>query len=650
MKTSLFQYFASYTAPYILSAFASGVMLTSGLALSSSAFAAESDHLITMQEADIRAFIDDVSIVTGKTFLVDPRVQGKVTISSEQSLSPAEVFSVFKDVMRVHGYTTTRTATGEYRITLLQGAAQDAPLVSGAGVNGQFATIIIKLQHVQSSEAAKVIKPLMHTQGRLTAAQGGKVLVVTDFPENLRKARAIVEAMDINGRIMENVKLENLSAMDAEAALKSIAGPQSNYKVVGVSATNSILLEGEASEIAQLKSMLAGMDASGQMQRGAVSVIPLRFVDGESIVEILVNLLPAYTREGQSEPKVAYETGSNTIIISASAETQADLESVIRRLDVRRPQVLVEAIIVEISDTAAKELGVQFALGGVNGNEVPFIGTNFSRQAPNLLALSGALAGDSLGLSSAATDGLETAAVNSLLGLNGTTLGFGGISNDTLFSVILNAVEADTDSNILSTPFVTTLDNVAASFLVGQEVPITSSEGLTAATANPFRTFSREEVGIKLDVLPQISEGDVIRLEIKQEVSSIAGVATSSASDFITNKRQIETTVLANDGEIIVLGGLIQDDESFETSKVPILGDAPVIGNLFRSRGKSRDRTNLMVFLRPKIIRNAEDARPLTQYRLNQIRDEDIRQSGRIGSKLDMIINARDGYKQDDLE
>lgn len=621
---------------YFLTALTSAVLIAS--TVSAPVFAA-GDHLITMQQADIRAFIDDVSMVTGRTFLVDPRVQGKVTISSEKSLNPSEVFSVFKEVMRVHGYTVIRTATGEYRVTLIQGAAQDAPLTTGSGVNGQFATSIIKLSHIDAVDAAKVIKPLMHNQGQLTAAQGSKVIVVTDFPENLRKARAIVEAMDTNGRVMETVQLRNISAFDAEDALKAIAGPNASFKVVGIAATNSILLEGEASEIARLRPIISSMDTGGQAPRGAVSVIPLRFVDGASIVEILVSLLPAYAREGQPVPTVAHETGSNTIIISASGETQTALESVIRRLDVRRPQVLVEAIIVEISNSAAKELGVQFALGGVNGNEVPFIGTNFSRQAPNLLALSGALAGDKLGLSSTATSSLETAAVNSLLGLSGTTIGFGGVNNDTLFSVIVNAIEQDVDSNILSTPFVTTLDNVPASFLVGQEIPITSSEGLTAASANPFRTFSREEVGIKLEVLPQISEGDVIRLEIKQEVSSIAGVATSAASDFVTNKRQIETTVLANDGEIIVLGGLIQDDEGFEVSKVPVLGDVPVIGNLFRSKGKSRERTNLMVFLRPKIIRNAADARPLTDFRLNQIRNEDMSQSGRDTSKLDAVLN-----------
>jgi len=598
---------------------------------------AAGDHVITMQQADIRAFIDDVSIVTGKTFLVDPRVQGQVTISSEQSLSPKEVFEVFKDVMRVHGYTLIRTSTGEYRITLLQGAAQDAPFVSQYGVNGQLATTVIKLNYTDASSAAKLLKPVLHSQGILTANPGGNVLVITDFPENLRKAREIVAALDTDGRITQTVQLDNITAIDAEEAVKALAGNKLDFKAIAIPGSNSLILEGKSADLSRLTNVLQQMDLGGSSPRGAVSVVPLRFADGASLIEILTTLLPAFAKEGQPAPTVAYEAGSNAIVISAGGDTQQALESIIRKIDVRRPQVLVEAIIVEISNTAAKELGVQFALGGIDGNSVPFIGTNYSRQAPNILALTGALAGDRLGVADSST--LETAAVNSLLGLDGGIAGAGGLNNDTFFSVILNAVEQDDDSNVLSTPFVTTLDNVPATFLVGQEIPITTGESLGSNNVNPFRTFERQEVGIKLDVLPQISEGDVIRLAIKQEVSSVAGAITGS--DFITNKREIETTVLANNGEIIVLGGLIQDDEQINLDKVPILGDAPVIGKLFQSKGKSRVRTNLMVFLRPTIIRNSQDARPLTEERLNYIRNEDLKQSGRETSKFDQLVPNR---------
>jgi len=616
------------TAGFILASVFGGV---------STASYADDGHLITMQQADIRAFINNVSIVTGKTFIVDPRVQGKVTISSEQSISKAEVFEVFKDVMRVHGYTLVRTQTGDYRITLIQGAAQDAPFTEGSGINGRFATTIIKLNNTDAAEAARLIKPVMHSQGQLTANPGGNVLVITDFPENLRKAREIVKAMDLNDSVVETINLNQISAIDAEEALRAFGGTKPAYRVIAIPGSNSLIVEGPAAEVAKLRPIISSMDTGGASPRGAVSVVPLRFADGASIIELLTTLLPAYQNEGQPLPTVAYEAGSNTLVISASGETQAALEQIIRRLDVRRPQVLVEAIIVEISDDAAQELGVEFAVAGLNGNAVPLLSSGFSRSAPNILALTGAIASGADGFSEAE----QTAAINSLVGLDGVVAGIGGISNDTVFSVVLNALETDEETNVLSTPFVTTLDNVPATFLVGQEIPITTGEslGLGTANVNPFRTFERQEVGIKLDVLPQISEGDVIRLEIKQEVSSISGAISSIASDFVTNKREIETTVLANNGEIIVLGGLLQDDEEINLSKVPILGDAPLIGKLFQSKGKSRRKTNLMVFLRPTIIRNASDARPLTEDRLNRIRLEDIRQSGRTTSKIDGVLS-----------
>ena len=478
----------------------------------------------------------------------------------------------------------------------------------------------------------------MHSQGQLTANAGGRVLVITDFPENLRKAREIVSALDVSDSVMESINLTNLSPADAENVLRTLGGANAPFKVVAVPGTTNLLIEGSAAEVAKLRPIISAMDSGGTIPRGAVSVVGLRFADGESIIEILNTLLPAYLREGEAPPTVAYEQGSNTIVISASGETQDALEQIIRRLDVRRPQVLVEAIIVEISDTTARELGFEFAIAGLNGNAVPLLSSNFSRAAPNILSLAGAI--------STAQDGFsieeQAAAVSSIVGLDGGIAGIGGISNDTLYAAVINALETDQDSNVLSTPFVTTLDNVPATFLVGQEIPIVTGESLstagTAAVINPFRTFDRQEVGIRLEVLPQISEGDVIRLEIRQEVSSISGALTTLAEDFVTNKREIETTVLANDGEIIVLGGLLQDDEQIEVSKVPLLGDVPVVGKLFQSKGRSRAKTNLMVFLRPKIIRNAADARPLTEQRLNQIRIEDRLQSDREFSKIDQYL------------
>ena len=603
---------------------------------------AADDHIINMQDVEIKAFIENVGIVTGRTFVIDPRVNGKVNIVSEKPLNDIEVFAVFKEVLRVHGYTVVRAANGEYRVTLLQGSAQDAPLsTSGNGIAGQFATTILRVPDGKAAEAARLIKPVMHSQGQVSANPDGDIVVVTDFAENLRKARAIVEAMGSGGSVRETVQLSQLSVLDAQDALNDLGGTNAPYKVVALQATNSLILEGSAADVEELKRLLASMDVAAPVKRGAVTVLPLRFADGEGLNTLIQSLLPTYTIEGQPAPTVAYDQGSNTLVISASPEVQASLEEIIRRLDQRRPQVLVEAIIVEISDTAAKELGVQFALGGIDGSTVPLISSNFSRQAGNLLNVIGALGADDVGLSDATQSAFETAAISSISGLDGGTFGIGGSSNDTLFGLIVNALETDEDSNILSTPFVTTLDNVPATFLVGQEIPITTGESLGTSNLNAFRTFERQEVGIQLDVLPQISDGDVIRLEIDQIVSSISGVLTSASGDFVLNKREITTTVLANDGEVIVLGGLVQDDEQINVSKVPILGDIPIAGKLFQSKGKTRNKTNLMVFLRPTIIRTALDARSLTEERLNQVRAEDLSQSGRSISKIDAVLKPQ---------
>ena len=443
--------------------------------------------------------------------------------------------------------------------------------------------------------------------------------------------------MGSGGKVRETFQLSQLSALDAQEVLRELGGTKSPFKVVAVGSTNSIIVEGPQSEIDALRPLIRSMDVGSTTPRGAVSIVPLRFADGEGLIDLINGLLPSYAVDGQAPPTVAYEPGSNTLVISASGEVQRDLEEIIRRLDQRRPQVTVEAIIVEISDNAAKELGVQFALGGVNGSSVPLIGTNFSRQAPNLLSLAGVLGGATLGQTTTDITGIADAAVQTLSGIDGGVIGAAGVEGNTLFGVVLNALETDEDSNVLSTPFLTTLDNSPASILVGQEIPITTGESLGANNINPFRTFERQEVGIQLNVLPQISEGDVIRLEIEQIVSSVSGVLTTTAGEFALNKREINTTVLANDGEVIILGGLLQDDEQIDVSKVPILGDIPVAGKLFQSKGKTRNKSNLMVFLRPTIIRNEQDSRAITQERLNQIRATDIAQSGRERSKLDYI-------------
>ncbi len=291
-------------------------------------------------------------------------------------------------------------------------------------------------------------------------------------------------------------------------------------------------------------------------------------------------------------------------------------------------QVLVEAIVVEVSENASKELGLQYILAGGDSSNIPFTVANYSNAAPNILAATGAIVVDDSGdgsSGSSASDILKAAAVDSFLGLDGFAIGAAGRTSDNgVFGVILNALATDTDSNILSTPSVMALDNEAATFLAGQEIPITTGEALGSANSNPFRTIERKNVGIQLEIKPQINDNNEIRLNIRQEVSSISGPVSAASTDLVTNKREIQTTVRVNDGEIIVLGGLIQQNERISVDKVPLLGDIPILGRAFRSEGKTRENTNLMIFLRPTIVRDQNDVQQVTNKKFDYMRERQV--------------------------
>jgi general secretion pathway protein D len=313
---------------------------------------------------------------------------------------------------------------------------------------------------------------------------------------------------------------------------------------------------------------------------------------------------------------------------------QRTLAEVIRQLDVRREQVLVEAIVVEVSDDAAKELGVQFALGGRAG----FAVGNYSDAVPNIAALAGAIAGKGV-LPDATVDALRTTTAAQMTGARGLAAGAGGgIGNDALFGVIVNAVRRDTASNLLSTPSVLTLDNEQARILVGQEIPVTTGEVLGDANANPFRTIQRQNVGIQLEVKPQINAGGAVTLYLRQEVSSVAGPVSAGSDELVTNTREIETTVLVDDGDIVVLGGLLGQDQKLGVEGVPGLSGIPGIGGLFRSKSRETNRKNLMVFIRPTIIRSPGEAQAATAPRYDYIRAQQVLADRAGVSSLDQVI------------
>jgi general secretion pathway protein D len=496
----------------------------------------------------------------------------------------------------------------------------------------------------------------------------GNTLVVADYADNVRRIRGLITQIDQDRSSTRAVTLRNSSAREVAAVITSLTalpgvdgkvtrGPVS---VVAVEGSNTVLLRGEPEAIDRLLPLIADLDLRAR-SNDDVKVIFLKHANAEQMLPVLQQLLglpmtgagggAAPANASQAAPEAAAQPagglrvgiarypGANALIISAPPDTQRMLGEVITKLDVRREQVLVEAIVVEVSDTAARELGVQFILGGGKG-DVPFAVTNYSNTAPNILALAGAVAGEkSLPEDSATLAALRDAAVSSLLGANGLiTGGVGQLDNGAIFGVIVNAVRRDTGSRLLSTPSVLTLDNEEATFLVGQEVPITTGEVLGSANNNPFRTIQRQNVGIQLEVKPQINAGGGITLFLRQEVSAVAGPVAEGSSELIINKRELETTVLVDDGDIVVLGGLLDENERMSLSAVPGLSELPVVGGLFKSRARTGGRTNLMIFIRPRIIRSAADAQAVTAPRYDFIRSDPALVDRTGANALDALV------------
>jgi len=646
------------------------VALAAALMIPAPAYA--QDQTLNFRDADVRSIIDDISMMTGKTFIVDPRVRANMTIISRDAIERDEVFDLFLTALRVYGFAAVPTPTGAYKIVPDEAAVQDYTVFGTTAAQGdQLVTDIIRLNFVDSLTALNTVKPLVHRQGRAIAHAQHNFLLLVDYATNIQRLRDVVAAIDRDNSEVLMMTLENASAEEISETLKKVrtaggaerGAVDPSFKAIPVISSNTLILKGAPETIGEMSRIVRDLD-SRNASKGDIRVINLRYSDAEAMVPVLEQVSRSLAEAnasrsaggsggggaagpagGPSRASIAFHQGTNALVISAEPAMQKTLEGVIRQLDVPRPQVLVEAIIVEVSDNAARNLGLQYVLSGSSGSNVPFTATNFSSTAPNVLAATGALLGeDELGGNTDLTSGLAASAVDSLLGLNGFVGGFGGqTSNGTIFGVILNALETDNDSNILSTPSVMTLDNQSARFVSGQEIPISTGEVLGQANQNPFRTIERQEVGIKLEVKPQISEGDDIQLYIKQEVSSIFGPAGPTLGDLITNTREIETTVTVADGEIVVLGGLMEEEEQLRVDKVPLLGDIPVLGRAFRTEAKSVEKSNLMVFIRPTIVRNAKDARGVTDRKFDVLRSQGLLTNENGQSGLDYMINDATG-------
>ncbi len=666
---------------------------------------------LNVRDADIRAFIQDAARVTGRTFIIDNRVQGKVSVVTDRPLSRSEYFEVFLSTMRANGLVAVPTAGGAYRIQPVEGAAGQPGSVGRAANRNSFVTEIFRLRNIDATTTLETLRPLVSKDGSVTANRSGNSIVVADYADNIQRIRAVIRRIDQTNDNTTVITLKNAGAREIAAALQQLVqagqaggGGGTAASVVAVESSNAIALRGDAGTVQRLANAARELDR--RAATGAeIRVYWLEHADAEKLLPVLQQLLgqpvtpssgatTAFTprssglnnNNGNASTSVAQQVpapmsaapssapgngssvgggngivtrgpaivtrfeGANAIILAANGDVQRQLGEVIRQLDSRRDQVLVEAIVVEIGDAAAKRLGVQFLIGDANTG---FAATRFSNAQPDLLTLAGAYAATKLDQTTTTVNGqvtttttgsalgttLQDAAVQSLLNATG---GFGGVATQLgkngLLGAIINAVRSDTDSNLLSTPSVMTLDNQQASILVGQEVPVTTGEALSGNFDNQFRTVQRQNVGIQLDVKPQINAGGTIKLALRQEVSSIAGPVSANSNDLIINKREIQTTVTVDDGEILVLGGLLDENERRTIEKIPVLGDIPVLGTLFKSKARSRSKTNLMVFIRPTILRTREQARALTEQRYGYIRAQQMYGAPEQEPSLDVLI------------
>ncbi|CAH0495727.1 type II secretion system secretin GspD [Novosphingobium sp. CECT 9465] len=677
--------------------------------------AAWAQYTLNVRDADVRAFVADAAEVTGRTFIVDGRVQAKISVVSDRPLSRSEYFEVFLSTLRANGLVAVPTGNGAFRIQPADGAATNPTRIGSRGAaQSQMVTEVIRLKTIDAAQAVETLRPLISKEGALTANKSGNSLVVVDYVDNLRRIRSLVATIDRDSTTSQTVMLDHAGAREIATALTQLVpaggeGGRSLATVVAVDSANAVLMRGDATTLARMAAMARQLDARAALG-GEIKVVWLDYADSAALVPVLERLIggqgggevasasaapvslggvggnatstagtqgstgqaaatggtstspigatsgglgngPIKLANGRGNATITRYPGANAIIIAAPADEQRRLSELIRQLDIPQEQVLVEAIIVEISNSVARELGVQMLFGG---GDKPFAVTNYSNSSPNIIDIAGGLLADNLDqtttvingdtvtttTNSTAGDLLKQNAASKILAARGAYTGFlTDLGNNTYLGALINAVQTDKNSNILSTPHITTNNNVPASILFGQEIPVSTGEALSSGNfSDTFRTIQRQNVGIELDVTPQINAGNMIRLDLRQEVSSIAGTVSSKSDELIINKREIKTTVTVGDREIVALGGLLDDNESRTLEKVPLLGDIPVIGELFKSRGRSRVKTNLMVFIRPTILRNAADRAALAARRYGVVRGAQAEFDPKVEPSIDELI------------
>jgi len=609
-----------------------------------SASAEEDTWKINLKNADIREFISQVSTITGRSFIIDPRVKGDVTVVSSTAMDRDGIYELFLSVLQVHGFAAVPSGDVVRIVQTVLAKQSGNPNDFEEGLESQeLVTRVIPVLNAPSDEMVKVLRPLIPQYGQIAALSQPNVLIISDHASNINRLVEIVNRVDVADSLeVSIIDLKEAWVEDIVALLEQLAPEQigksakgpNRVSIVASERTNSLVIKGERYTVARVKQLVSQLDVPAN-RSGTIKVVRLAHSDATKMAEIL-NSLVKERKSGESggmvEVSVQADEAINALVIRADPANMIDIMDIIDSLDVRRMQVLIEAAIVEVTADFSRQLGSELALGSASSSTTPL----------GLTAPSGTLAQILQGLAITGQPSAPTSLGDAPL-IAGGRLDATGTS----FAFIIKALAANGDVNLLSTPSITTMDNEEAKIVVGQNVPFRTGSTVTGSqgTTNPFTTIQREDVGLTLEVTPHINSDNLVRLLIHQEVSevdasSLSGIGSQAAADLITNKRTIDTTILVEDNEVIILGGLIRDKETQGESRVPVLGSIPGLGMLFRNRTTSTEKQNLMVFLRPTVLKNQADIAEATERKFNRVFELEIEGEG---TTLDSLGDLLDG-------
>ena len=574
--------------------------------------------------ANIQEFVAQVARITGKTFIVDPKLKGQVTVISDTPLGKDGVYALFLSVLRLQNYTAV--PSGDVIRIQQSATGKQTPGALGrpeAAAPEELMTEVIAVQNTASDELLKLLRPLIPQYGHIGSVTNPNVVIISDHADNILRLKKLIQEIDVADEDeVVMVPLQEAWVGNVAAILEKVAPDQigsaakgpTKVQVIANERNNSLVLRGKPRPIAEVMKIIDKLDRPATTT-DSTQVVLLSHADAENISKILTSVIGQSSKPDKNSNQditIAADTTLNAIVVKADPGTMSEILTLLEKLDTPRAQVMIEAAIVEVAIDEGSSLGVEMAAGDQRGNSAPLISTSLNGVISTLLA--GTISDGNSNIS----------VIEGLASLSSPTLAGAKIDTEGLsFGAVVNALANNSNANLLSTPSILTLDNQEAKILVGREVPFRTGSFSTTGdgTSNPFTTVNRQDVGIKLVVTPHVFENNDVRMEILQKITNVINtpVGGTAFADVVTSKRTIETTVLAADGQTIVLGGLIQDDINNTNVRVPVLGKIPLLGALFRSTTKDRTKTNLLVFLRPTILQSTENSTQLSLDRYQQI-------------------------------